>query len=157
MIEIKAGQKAPSFTLLDQNGTKHSLKDEVGNWVLLYFYPRDNTPGCTVEAKAIRDEWKKFRKFNCTVFGVSTDSVESHKKFADKQSLPFTLLADTEKKVVEKYGVWQQKKFMGKEFMGIVRMSFLIDPEGNIAKVYPKVKPARHAEEVLEDLKRLQE
>lgn len=153
---LTEGKVAPAFTLQDQNGETHSLKDEKGKWVLLYFYPRDNTPGCTIEARKIRDEFKDFEKYNCTVFGVSTDSVESHKKFAEKQSLPFILLADTEKRVVEKYGVWQMKKFMGREFMGIVRSSFLINPEGKIAKIYPTVKPALHAREVLADLKDLQ-
>jgi peroxiredoxin Q/BCP len=156
MSKIIAGDRAPTFSLQDQNGLEHSLGAQKGKWVLLYFYPRDNTPGCTVEAQTIRNDFEKFKKLTCTVFGISTDSVESHKKFAEKQSLPFALLADTEKKVVEKYGVWQQKKMAGREYMGIVRMSFLVDPEGKIAKIYTKVKPALHAAEVLEDLREFQ-
>jgi len=147
------GSPAPEFTLPDQNGTMHSLHAERGKWVLLYFYPKDNTPGCTKEACMIRDTYPEFEKLNCTVFGISTDSEISHKKFEEKFSLPFTLLADTNKEVVRAYGVWAPKKFMGKEFLGTVRMSFLIDPEGNIAKVYEKVKPEFHAGEVVHDLK----
>ncbi len=153
---LKEGDIAPQFNLPDQNGDMHSLADERGNWVLLYFYPRDNTPGCTTEACTIRDVYPDFGKLNCTVFGVSADSVESHKKFEEKQNLPFTLLADPEKKMIESYGVWQPKKFMGKEFMGIVRSSYLVDPEGKVAKVYKKVKPVEHASEVLQDLKEYQ-
>lgn len=146
---------APLFTLKDQNGKDHSLEDARGKWLLLYFYPRDNTPGCTKEACEVRDNFDDFSQYNCLVWGVSTDSVESHKKFEEKHGLPFTLLADTEKEVVLKYDVWAPKKFMGKEFMGIVRASYLINPEGKITKVYPKVKPALHALEVLEDLRSL--
>lgn len=152
---LKIGQKAPAFTLKDQNAETHSLSDARGKWLLLYFYPRDNTPGCTKEACEVRDNFDVFQDHDCLVWGVSTDSVESHKKFEEKYGLPFTLLADTEKEVVQKYGVWAPKKFMGKEFIGIVRASYLIDPEGKVAKVYPKVKPALHALEVLEDLKAL--
>jgi peroxiredoxin Q/BCP len=134
----------------------HSLKDERGRWVLLYFYPKDMTPGCTKEACAVRDTFPSFEKLNAVVWGVSADSVESHKKFAESYNLRFPLLADTEKKAIEAYGVWQEKNMMGRKYMGIVRSSFLIDPEGNIAKVYEKVKPEIHAEEVLSDLKALQ-
>lgn len=134
----------------------HSLKDERGRWVLLYFYPKDMTPGCTKEACAVRDTFPSFEKLNAVVWGVSADSVESHKKFAESYNLRFPLLADTEKKAIEAYGVWQEKNMMGRKYMGIVRSSFLIDPEGNIAKVYEKVKPEIHAEEVLSDLKTLQ-
>ncbi len=134
----------------------HSLKDERGRWVLLYFYPKDMTPGCTKEACAVRDTFPSFEKLNAVVWGVSADSVESHKKFAESCNLRFPLLADTEKKAIEAYGVWQEKNMMGRKYMGIVRSSFLIDPEGNIAKVYEKVKPEIHAEEVLSDLKTLQ-
>lgn len=153
MTKIKLGTKAPALDIPDQNGIVRSLKDEKGKWVLLYFYPKDNTPGCTLEARDIRDKIKDFKKLNCTVFGISTDSVESHKKFAEKQKLPFTLLADTEKRVVQKYGVWQKKKFIGKEYMGIVRSSFLVDTLGNIAKIYPNVNPVRHIKQVIDDLK----
>jgi len=148
----KINQKAPDFTLADQDGKIHKLSSYKGSWVLLYFYPKDNTTGCTAEACAMRDYFPNFGKFKAKVLGVSIDSVKSHKKFADKYKLPFTLLADEEKKVVNKYGVWAKKKFMGREYMGTLRMSFLINPEGKIAKVYEKVNPAMHASEVLKDL-----
>jgi len=152
---LKEGQKAPAFALLDQNGTTHTLVDYQGQWVLVYFYPKDDTPGCTKEACMIRDNWPKFKELGIQVFGVSVDSPKSHAKFADKYALPFTLLADEDKKMVEKYGVWGEKKFMGRTYMGINRVSYLIDPQGKIAKVYPKVKPAEHAQEVLQDLQEL--
>ena len=152
MSKISIGVAAPDFTLTDQNGNTHTLSAHRGSWVLIYFYPKDNTPGCTKQACVIRDSWSEFKKFNCTVFGISTDSEKSHKKFEEKFELPFTLLADTEKEVVRAYDVWAPKKFMGREFLGTLRTSFLIDPEGNIAKIYEKVKPEIHAEEVLADL-----
>ncbi len=154
-MELEVGQNAPEFSLSDQKGDKHSLKDYKGRWVLLYFYPRDNTPGCTKEACAIRDSYPGFEKLNIKVFGVSTDSVERHEKFASKFELPFTLLSDHEKKTVEDYNVWRLKKMAGREYFGILRMSFLIDPDGKIAKIYPKVKPAEHAAQVLDDLQEL--
>ncbi len=129
-----------------------SLSSYQGKWVLLYFDPKDNTPSCTTEACTIRDQFKDFQKIGAVVLGVSTDSVKSHKKFADGFNLPFTLLADEQKEVVGKYGVFGEKKFMGKTYMGISRTSFLIDPSGKIAKVYEKVKPEKHATEVLADL-----
>jgi thioredoxin-dependent peroxiredoxin len=150
---LKEGIKAPEFSLPDQDGKVHNLADYMGQWVLIYFYPKDNTPGCTVEACTIRDNYPDFKKLKIKVFGISVDSVESHKKFEQKFGLPFTLLADNEKKVVEQYGVWGEKKFMGRKYMGIERMSFLIDPKGKIVKIYEKVKPAEHAEEVLRDIK----
>lgn len=146
---------APEFTLSDQDGNPHSLSQYKGQWVLLYFYPKDDTPGCTKEACAIRDTSSEFTDINAQVLGVSKDSIASHKKFAEKYSLPFPLLSDEEGKVVEQYGVWQEKKFMGKKYMGIARYSFLIDPDGIIKKVYEKVRPEQHAEEVIEDLKSL--
>ncbi|MFQ5614252.1 MAG: thioredoxin-dependent thiol peroxidase, partial [Anaerolineae bacterium] len=146
---------APDFGLPDQSGQVHRLADYRGRWVLLYFYPRDDTPGCTKEACAIRDNYAGFEQLEAKVLGVSTDPVKSHARFANKYALPFTLLADEDKAVVENYGVWGQKKFMGREFMGTHRVSFLIDPEGVIAKVYDKVKPQAHAEEVLNDLQAL--
>lgn len=148
---LKPGDAAPDFTLKDQNETSHTLSDYRGQWVLLYFYPRDNTPGCTTEACAIRDQFPDFESLNIKVFGISTDSAKKHAKFAQKYDLPFTLLADGEKEVVNLYGVWKPKKFMGREFLGTLRHSFLIDPEGRIAKIYDKVKPAHHAAEVLAD------
>ena len=152
-MKLKTKGKAPEFKLLDQDGKTHALVDYQDQWVLLYFYPKDDTPGCTKEACVIRDSFPNFEKLRVKVFGVSVDSVKSHKKFADKYKLPFTLLADEEKKVVKLYGVWQKKKMMGREYMGTVRMSFLIDPMGKIAKIYDTVKPEIHAEEVLRDLK----
>lgn len=149
------GEQAPDFTLPDQDGVTHSLSSYKGKWVLLYFYPKDNTTGCTIEACAIRDQFKDFQRIDAVVLGVSTDSVKSHKKFADGFNLPFTLLADEHKEVVGAYGVFGEKTFMGKTYMGTTRSSFLIDPSGKVAKVYEKVKPETHAEEVLADLKKL--
>jgi peroxiredoxin Q/BCP len=146
------GQQAPDFSLPDQDGVTHTLAEYKGKWVLLYFYPKDNTPGCTIEACTLRDQFKDFKKIDAVVLGVSTDSVKSHKKFADGFNLPFTLLADENKEVVGQYGVFGEKKMMGKTYMGVRRSSFLIDPSGKIAKVYEKVKPETHAAEVLADL-----
>ena len=143
---------APGFTLPDQDNIARSLADYRGQWVLLYFYPKDDTPGCTKEAVGITYSFPDFTKLHIAVLGVSVDSVASHKKFAAKYHLPFPLLADTERNVVNQYGVWGRKKFMGKEYDGIVRTSFLIDPEGAIAKIYENVKPDIHAEEVLKDV-----
>ncbi len=151
-MTLHVGDKAPSFSLLDQEGKEHALKDYQGQWVLLYFYPKDDTPGCTKEACGFRDNLPKFKKMKAVVFGISADSVKSHAKFSAKFKLPFTLLADDKKEVVEQYGVWAKKKFMGREYMGILRNSFLIDPKGKIAKVYEQVKPEAHPAEVLEDL-----
>lgn len=156
MTSLTIGTPAPQFTLNDQNGVAHSLSSEKGKWVLLYFYPKDDTPGCTKQACAIRDNFPEFKKLNAVVFGISVDGEKSHKKFEEKYELPFTLLADTEKEVVQAYGVWGPKKFMGREYTGTERTSFLINPEGNIAKIYEKVKPEKHAEEVLGDLAVLQ-
>ena len=151
----KVHTRAPDFALPDQDGKEHALADYRGKWVLLYFYPKDDTPGCTIEACAFRDQFKDFASIGAVVLGVSTDGVASHKKFAGTYELPFTLLADEYKEVVGRYGVFGEKKFMGKTYMGTVRTSFLIDPEGNIAKVYEKVKPELHAAEVVADLKTL--
>jgi|SRR3990167_4227257 len=153
MEKLIEGSKAPEFYLSDQDGKDHELADYHGQWVLLYFYPKDDTPGCTKEACGLRDTFPKFEDVSAVVLGVSADSVESHKKFATKYKLPFTLLADPEKKVLQAYGVWRNKSMYGKSFLGIARTSFLIDPDGNIAKIYEKVKPAEHARQVLHDLK----
>lgn len=148
----KEGTKAPDFTLPDQEGRPRKLSDYAGDWVLLYFYPKDDTPGCTTEACGLRDSFEEYGDAGVSVLGVSTDPVKSHAKFVRKYALPFTLLADEGKEVVEKYGVWGKKKFMGREYMGTNRRSFLIAPDGTIAKVYDKVNPAAHAKEVLEDV-----
>lgn len=147
------GSTAPQFSLLDQDGKQHALADYRGRYVLLYFYPKDDTPGCTKEACMLRDADPDFSQLDAVVLGVSADSVKSHKKFAEKYGLTFPLLADEKKEVVNAYGVWGLKKFMGREYEGIFRTSFLIDPEGKIKKVYEKVKPELHAQEVLEDLR----
>ncbi|MDP3962961.1 MAG: thioredoxin-dependent thiol peroxidase [bacterium] len=146
---------APSISLPDRDGNIHLLSDYKGKWVLLYFYPKDDTPGCTKEACGIRDAFPSFKKLDAVVLGISVDSPQKHAKFVEKYALPFALLADEKKVAVNAYGVWQKKKFMGREYMGTVRTSFLIDPKGRIAKVYDNVKPETHAEEVLEDLKAL--
>lgn len=152
MAKISIGIKAPNFTLLDRAGKEHSLFDYKGKWVLLYFYPKDDTPGCTKEACTLRDSYGSFKKMKAVVLGVSVDSVKSHNKFIEKYNLPFMLLADDKKEVVTLYGVWGKKKFMGREYMGTKRWSFLIGPDGKIAKIYEDVKPALHADAVLADL-----
>ena len=149
---LKVGDTAPDFTLPDQNGKDHKLSDYLGKNILLYFYPRDFTPGCTAEACQLRDSFPKFKDINTVVLGISTDSSETHKKFAKKNKLPFTLLADTKKEVVKTYNVYQPKKFLGKEFFGVLRTSFLINPNGKIIHIYEKVKPNVHAKEVLKNL-----
>ncbi len=150
-----SGSPAPGFSLPDQDGRVHSLKDYARKWLLIYFYPNDDTPTCTTEACAIRDRWAEFAEAGLEVVGISANGVKSHAKFARKYDLPFTLLADDELEAVNMYGVWQEKKFMGRTFMGTVRTSFLIDPNAKIAKVYEKVRAARHAEEVLADFLRI--
>lgn len=154
-MNLKIGDKAPEFALPDQDGTVHTLGEYKGSWVLLYFYPKDDTAGCTKEACALRDDFPSFGALKAVVLGASTDSVESHKKFAEKYNLPFTLLADEQKQLVESYGVWGKKQMMGREYAGTMRTSFLIDPKGVIAKIYEGVKPEVHAQEVLEDLEQL--
>ena len=152
--EIKEGNKAPDFTALDQNGEKVKLSSFKGKKnVILYFYPKDMTPGCTTQACDFRDQQKNFK--TTVILGVSIDSQERHQKFIEKYDLPFKLLADTDKKVVKKYGVWQEKKLYGKIFMGIVRTTFLIDKNGTVRKIFPKVKVKNHIEEVLAELKEL--
>ncbi len=154
-MAVQLNQKAPDFTLLDQEGKEHSLSDYLGKKVLLYFYPKDDTPGCTTEACSFRDRLNELKKHNVQVLGVSVDDVKSHKKFAEKFGLNFPLLADTEKKVVNDYGVWGQKSMFGKKYMGIQRDSFLIDEKGVVIKHYEKVKPAEHVDEVIKDAKNM--
>ena len=148
----KEGQKAPEFNLPASNGENVSLKSLRGKKVVLYFYPKDDTPGCTVEACGFRDGIKKIEKTNAIVLGVSPDDVKSHNKFIEKFKLPFLLLSDTDKKVCEAYGVWVEKSMYGKTYMGVARTTFLIDENGNIEKVYEKVKPDVHTDEVLQQL-----
>lgn len=150
-MEAKVGQLAPDFSLPDQEGTLHKLSDYRGKWTLVYFYPKDDTPGCTMEACAFRDNFPAFEKLDIVVLGISVDSVKSHGKFAARHRLPFTLLSDENKEVVREYGVWGKRKFVGLTR----RMSFLVDPDGRVAKVYEKVRPGAHAEEVLADLREL--
>lgn len=145
-------KKAPDFTLLDQNEKEHSLSEFKGKKVLLYFYPKDDTPGCTTEACSFRDRLNELKKHGVQVIGVSCDTPKSHKKFAEKFQLNFPLLADVDKKVVEKYGVWVEKSMYGKKYMGIQRDSFLIDETGKVVKHYEKVKPTEHVDEVKKDL-----
>jgi peroxiredoxin Q/BCP len=150
---VEEGKKAPDFTLPDQDGKKVKLSDFKGKYVVLYFYPKDDTSGCTKEACNFRDTFPKFKSVDAVILGVSPDSVSSHKKFAEKYNLPFRLLADEDKKVVEKYGVWKEKSMYGKKYMGVERTTFIIDPDGKIKKIFPKVKVDNHHNEVLEALK----
>ena len=152
LMKLKGGDLAPDFELRDQAGKTHKLSDYRGRKVLVYFYPRDGTPGCTTEACSIRDDSPKFESSKVSVLGISTDFVESHKKFSQKHELPFTLLADKNKEVVKAYDVYKPKKFFGKEFLGTVRTSFLVNKQGKIVKIYENVKPATHSEEVLRDV-----
>ena len=149
MALLEVGTVAPDFNTTDQNGNRVSLNGYKGKKVILYFYPKDDTPGCTKEACAFRDSFPKFKKLNVGVLGVSIDDEKSHKKFIEKYKLPFTLLADTDKKIVESYGVWGEKSMYGKKYMGTNRVTYLIDESGRIAAVFPKVKPETHAEEIL--------
>src|ERR1700742_2596629 len=148
-IKLKEGDAAPAFTAPTNGGGKLSLSDFKGKNVILYFYPKDDTPGCTKEACAFRDHWDDFKKAGAVVLGVSTDSVKKHDKFVEKFKLPFTLLADEDKKIVEAYGVWGPKTFMGRKYMGTHRVTFLIDGEGRIKRIWPLVKPEEHPKEVL--------
>jgi peroxiredoxin Q/BCP len=146
---------APDFTLPDQNGTNHSLRDHRGQWVVVYFYPKDDTPGCTTEACSFRDGRDHLEKHHVKVFGISADSVASHKKFADKYSLNFTLLSDRDRSVMKAYGAVGDKSMFGRTFLGIKRNTYLINPEGQIAKEYLDVKPEEHALEILKDIQTL--
>lgn len=150
--DLKVGQKAPEFEVLTDEGKKVCLSDFRGKKVVLYFYPKDDTPGCTREACAFRDGLAQIRKANAVVFGVSADSVASHKSFKEKFKLNFSLLSDHEKRIVQAYGVWKKKSFMGRTYMGIERTTFLIDEGGKIARIFPQVKVDGHFQGVLEAL-----
>ena len=152
---IQIGKKAPAISLLDGDGKKRTLKEFLGSKVVLYFYPKDNTSGCTAESCDFRDVFPKFKKNNAVIIGISPDSVESHKKFATKFDLPFILLSDVDKKVLEKYGVWKEKSMYGKKYMGVERTTLIIDEKGIVRKIYPKVKVNGHVEEVSKDLKEI--
>ena len=149
---IKENTKAPIFKLPSTNKKEYSLKDSIGNYVIIYFYPKDDTQGCTIETNDFNKLLPKFKKLNCEILGISKDSLKSHDKFRDKYKIKFDLLADEEIKVLKKYKVWAKKKFMGREFMGIVRTTFLIDKKGKIIKIWNNVKVKDHAKEVLETL-----
>ena len=148
-LKLKEGDKAPEFTAPTNAGGRISLADFKGKHVVLYFYPRDDTPGCTKEACAFRDHFAAFKKKGAVVLGVSVDSAKAHDKFAEKFKLPFTLVADEDKKIVQAYGVWGEKSFMGRKYLGTHRVTFLIGSDGRIKKIWPQVKPEEHAEEVL--------
>ncbi len=149
---LAKGTKAPDFILEDKNGNKVSLSDFKGNKVVLYFYPKDNTPGCTRQACAFAAAYRQFQEKNVVVIGISKDSTASHIKFAEKYGLPFILLSDPNREAIEAYGVWQEKKMCGKVRMGVVRTTFIIDGYGNIEKVMEKVKPDTNAAEILAEL-----
>jgi len=147
---LKEGITAPNFTAKDEKGETVRLKDLRGQKIVLYFYPKDDTPGCTKEACSFRDAFSDFKKRGIRILGVSLDSEASHQKFTAKYNLPFTLLADTDHSIADAYGVYGEKKFMGRSYMGVKRMTFLIDEKGKIKKVFEKVKPEEHAREILE-------
>jgi peroxiredoxin Q/BCP len=149
---MKVGDKAPDFTVTDDSGKKVKLSDFKGKKVVLYFYPKDDTPGCTTEACNFRDGIAEIKKKGAVVLGVSADSVESHKKFKSKFDLNFPLLADTDKKIIEDYDVWKEKSMYGKKYMGIERTTYIIDEKGKISQIFPKVKVSEHYDEVLEAL-----
>jgi peroxiredoxin Q/BCP len=149
---IEEGKKAPDFKLPDDKGNEVSLSSFKGKKVVLYFYPKDNTPGCTKEACGFRDSFPEFENVNAVILGVSGDSVASHQKFKNKHELPFTLLSDENKEIIEKYGVLKEKSMFGKTFMGIERTTVVIDENGNVQKIFPKVKVNGHVEEVLQEV-----
>lgn len=154
-MPISAGQQAPDFTLTDQDGEDRSLSDYRGTPVVLYFYPKDDTPGCTKQACGFRDDYSAYQEAGVTVLGVSPDNSKSHTKFINKYDLPFTLLADTDRKVINLYEVWGLKKSFGREYEGVIRTTYLIDGDGNIAKVLENVAAAKHSKEILSALEEL--
>lgn len=152
-MSIEINQPAPQFTLLDENGNSHSLTDYKGKPVVLYFYPKDDTPGCTTEACEFRDDYDEYERAGVVILGISPDTVRSHKKFKEKYDLPFTILADDQHAVSELYGVWGEKSMYGKKYFGVNRTTFLIDGEGNILEIFENVKPKGHSSQVLAALK----
>ena len=152
---MKVNSKAPSFSLPSTSNNEYSLKDSLGKYIVLYFYPKDDTPGCTIETNDFNKLLAKFKKLNCEILGISKDNLKSHNKFRDKYKIKFDLLADEELKVLKKYKVWGKKKFMGREFMGIIRSTYLIDKKGKILKVWDNVKVKDHAKEVLKTLQNI--
>ena len=150
---LKEKAKAPDIKLSSTNNVKFNLKNSSGNFVIIYFYPKDDTPGCTLETNDFNKLLPHFRKLNCEVYGISKDSLDSHNKFKKKYKIKFDLLSDLDKKVLKKYKVWRKKKFMGREFMGVIRSTFLIDKKGRILKIWDNVKVKDHAKEVLKALK----
>ena len=153
---IKENTKAPLFKIPSTNKSEYSLKDSLGKYVAIYFYPKDDTPGCTIETNDFNKFLPKFKKLNCDVFGISKDNLKSHNKFRDKYKIKFDLLSDEDLAVLKKYKVWAKKKFMGREFMGIFRTTFLIDPKGKIIKIWENVKVKDHAKDVLDTLNSIQ-
>jgi len=149
---LKEGTKAPSFKLQDSQGKGHRLSDYEGQSIILYFYPKDDTPGCTKEACSFRDNYSAFKEAGVEIIGISPDTVESHQKFSEKYDLPFTLLADPDHEVCEAYEVWGLKKSFGREYEGVFRTTFIIDPDGRIKRVFEDVKPSEHSQEVLEEV-----
>ena len=154
---LKINTKAPTLNLSSTSGNSYSLKDSIGKYVILYFYPKDDTPGCTIETNDFNKLLTKFKKLNCDLFGISKDDLKSHKKFKEKYKIKFDLLADDDIKIIKSYKVWAKKKFMGREFMGVIRSTFLINPNGRIVKIWDNVKIKDHAKEVLDTLKNIQE
>jgi len=152
---LKINSKAPAFVVPSTTKNKFSLKDSIGKYVVLYFYPKDDTPGCTIETNDFNKLLSKFKKLDCEVYGVSKDNLKSHDKFRDKYKIKFDLLSDEDLKVLKKYKVWGKKKFMGREFMGIIRTTYLIDKKGKVLKVWNNVKVKDHAKEVLDTLKNI--
>ena len=146
---LKTGEKAPSFKLQDSEGKVHSLEEYQGKTIVVYFYPKDDTPGCTKEACSFRDDYSAFKEAGVEIIGISPDTIESHQKFSEKYDLPFTLLADPDHKVSEAYEVWGQKKSFGREYEGVFRTTFIIGPESKIKRVFENVKPSDHSQEVL--------
>ncbi len=152
---LKINSKAPAFVVPSTTKNKFSLQDSIGKYVVLYFYPKDDTPGCTIETNDFNKLLSKFKKLDCEVYGVSKDNLKSHDKFRDKYKIKFDLLSDEDLKVLKKYKVWGKKKFMGREFMGIIRTTYLIDKKGKVLKVWNNVKVKDHAKEVLDTLKNI--